>query len=96
MILLCGSGNDDMIVPLLSLGASGVISVWSNLDQMVREPGYTAWHPEGSLLPVSFSFSILTWFTPSSARVNPIPGKAALARMGLMEEELSSTFVEDD
>ena len=25
------SGNDDMIVPLLSLGASGVISVWANI-----------------------------------------------------------------
>ncbi len=38
------SGNDDMIVPLLSLGASGVISVWSNLDPKMVHDLVAAWH----------------------------------------------------
>ena len=37
------SGNDDMIVPLLSLGGSGVISVWANVAPQVTHELVASW-----------------------------------------------------
>ncbi|MBQ9690658.1 MAG: 4-hydroxy-tetrahydrodipicolinate synthase, partial [Eggerthellaceae bacterium] len=37
------SGNDDMVVPILSLGASGVISVWANVMPNEVQEMVDAW-----------------------------------------------------
>lgn len=79
------SGNDDMIVPMLSLGASGVISVLANLipkevHQLVMD--YLGGDPASSkqaqlqYLPLIRSLFI---------EVNPIPIKAA---MNLLHREV--------
>lgn len=91
---LCGtsfsvwSGNDDQIVPMLALGAEGVISVLSNLlpEQtlsMVRaaQQGDEA---EAAELQLTLQPLIEALF----CRVNPIPVKAALALRGLCKNEL--------
>ena len=79
------SGNDDMVVPLLSLGGIGYISVIANI--MPKESVEMA-HSflEGNIerareLQLSMKPIIDSMF----ADVNPIPVKAALAKMGMME-----------
>lgn len=82
------SGNDDQIIPILSLGGIGVISVLSNVlpretHDMVTE--YLSGDREKALklqlkhLPL---MNALFW------EVNPIPVKAALHAMGLCENVL--------
>ena len=81
------SGNDDVTVPLLSLGAKGVISVLSNLfpkevSAMCRKhrEGYTAGAAADQL-------ALLPLIDALFAEVNPIPVKCAAAMMGLCREE---------
>ncbi|MBU3804678.1 MAG: 4-hydroxy-tetrahydrodipicolinate synthase [Candidatus Cellulosilyticum pullistercoris] len=86
---LCGedfpiySGNDDQILPVLSLGGKGVISVLSNVapkqtHDMVRLylDGY---RKEALRLQLDFLPLIKALFS----EVNPIPVKAALNLMGM-------------
>lgn len=77
------SGNDDQIVPLLSLGGKGVISVVANIlprethDLVVK---YLAGDVKGSLdLQLKMHELINSLF----CEVNPIPVKAAMNYMGL-------------
>ena len=82
------SGNDDQIVPVLSLGGKGVISVLSNVlprktveicDSFFRGDVTTARDLQLDLLPlINALFS----------EVNPIPVKAAMAAMGFGENYL--------
>ena len=76
------SGNDDQIVPLLALGASGCISVLSNvIPAQTREicTRFFAGDIEGSArLQCQYYDLIANLF----CEVNPIPVKAALSAMG--------------
>ena len=85
---LCGdnlaiySGNDDQIVPLMSLGAIGVISVLSNV--MPRETHdmcrlYLEGDARGS---AALQLRLLDLINALFIDVNPIPVKAALNLMG--------------
>ncbi|QOX62791.1 4-hydroxy-tetrahydrodipicolinate synthase [Anoxybacterium hadale] len=81
------SGNDDMIVPLLSVGGVGVISTVSNIvpkdtHQMVMNYLYGD-TKEASKLQLSMKHLIDAMFV----EVNPIPIKAALALMGKIRME---------
>lgn len=76
------SGNDDMIVPLLSLGAVGVISVWANImpkevHQLVMDylNGNTKQSLETQLRYLDLIHALFI-------EVNPIPVKEALNMMG--------------
>ena len=80
------SGNDDMVVPILSLGGSGVISVWADIEprkvhDMVRS--FLDGDLEGAR---KVQIESLELIHALFAEVNPIPVKAALARMGLIGE----------
>ena len=76
------SGNDDQIVPILSLGGKGVISVLSNL--LPRETSdmchkyFTGKVKESAKMQLEYIDLIDALF----CEVNPIPVKAAMARMG--------------
>lgn len=85
---LCGdnlhiySGNDDQILPILSLGGLGVISVLSNI-----EPQYT--HNivknffEGNItLATQMQLKALPLIKALFSEVNPIPVKSALNQIG--------------
>ena len=86
---LCGedfpiySGNDDQVLPILSLGGKGVISVLSNVapkqtHDMVKL--YLQGHRDEALrLQLDFLPLIKAFF----CEVNPIPVKAALNLMGM-------------
>ncbi len=76
------SGNDDQIVPLLSLGGKGVISVLSNVaPKQTHEicAKYFAGDVEGSR---KMQLEALDLIHALFCEVNPIPVKAALNMMG--------------
>ncbi len=77
------SGNDDQIVPILSLGGKGVISVLSNIA-----PEYThnivAKYLEGDTKgSCRMQLAALPLIGQLFCEVNPIPVKAAMNLMGL-------------
>lgn len=97
---LCGdelniwSGNDDVIVPMMSLGAKGVISVAANIipaeiARLVKlcEDGR---FPEAAELQIKYEKLISLLFS----EVNPIPVKAAMNELGLCENILRLPLTE--
>lgn len=77
------SGNDDQIVPILSLGGKGVISVLSNVA-----PEYThdivAKYLEGDVKKsCKMQLAAIPLIDQLFCEVNPIPVKAAMNMMGL-------------
>lgn len=82
------SGNDDQIVPILSLGGKGVISVLSNL--LPRETSkmchdFMEGRVEESL---DAQLKLLPLVDALFCEVNPIPVKAAMAAMGYCDNYL--------
>lgn len=82
------SGNDDQIIPILSLGGSGVISVLSNI--MPRETqkmceDYFSGNIESARRA---QLDLLPLINALFCEVNPIPVKAAVAAMGYCENYL--------
>lgn len=80
------SGNDDMVVPLLALGGSGVISVWADVaPRTVHDmvASYLAGDVEAAR---RIQLDNLELIHALFCEVNPIPVKTALARMGLIGE----------
>lgn len=81
-------GNDDMALPALALGASGVISVTANVvpkyyGRMVRAA------MTGALAEARERFRALAPLTRALFEdVSPIPVKAALSILGLIRNEL--------
>ena len=92
------SGNDDQVVPILSVGGAGVISVLSNLlprqtSEMCKR--FFAGDLEGSL---RMQLDYLPLINALFSEVNPIPVKAAMAAMGYCEDflRLPLTPMEDE
>lgn len=82
------SGNDDQIVPLLSLGAKGVISVLSNV--MPKEThDICSLYFEGKTKESSeLQLKLLELINALFMEVNPVPVKAAMNLMGYCSEEI--------
>ena len=84
------SGNDDQIVPVLSLGGKGVISVLSNvLPRKTVEicDRFFAGDAAGS---ARLQLEMIPLVHALFSETNPIPVKAAMARMGYTENVLRS------
>ena len=82
------SGNDDQIVPILSLGGAGVISVLSN--PMPKETSRMC-HDffEGNIEAArKAQLDLIPLINALFSEVNPIPAKAAMAAMGFCEDYL--------
>ena len=91
---LCGdkihiySGNDDQIVPIMSLGGKGVISVLSNIfpkqthdmTQFCLDNNYTA--------AAKLQLDYLKLINALFCEVNPVPIKTAMAEMGMCNIEM--------
>jgi 4-hydroxy-tetrahydrodipicolinate synthase len=77
------SGNDDIILPILSLGGSGVISVLANImpletHQMVRD------YLDGNIDKArKFQVEYMHLINNLFIEVNPIPVKEAMNLMGM-------------
>lgn len=99
---LCGddlilySGNDDQVVPMLSLGGRGVISVFSNLFPQTMHDIVALWFEN----KVKESRSLfLEWLDVMNAffmDVNPIPIKEAVNLMGMEAGPCRLPLVEMD
>jgi len=82
------SGNDDQIVPIMSLGGKGVISVLSNL--LPRETAKICSDFLGGDIKSSLAAQLkyLPLINALFCEVNPIPVKCAMAKMGYGENSL--------
>lgn len=91
------SGNDDQIVPILSVGGSGVISVLSNVlpaETSLMCKKFFDGDIKGAL---DMQLKYLPFINSLFCEVNPIPAKAAMAAMGFCENyvRLPLTPMED-
>jgi 4-hydroxy-tetrahydrodipicolinate synthase len=88
-ISLCGenlhvySGNDDQIIPMMSLGAKGVISVFANIcPEQCRDMTHS--YLEGNVKKsADFQIKYLDLINALFSDVNPIPVKEALKIMNI-------------
>ncbi|MCD7860346.1 MAG: 4-hydroxy-tetrahydrodipicolinate synthase [Oscillospiraceae bacterium] len=79
------SGNDDQVVPLMSVGAAGVISVLSNL-MPAKTVEMTQRFLRGDVAgSAALQFELTPLIKALFCEVNPIPVKAAMAAMGFCE-----------
>ena len=91
---LCGdkidiySGNDDQIVPVLSLGGKGVISVLSDLMPAATSKMCHDYMDGNTAAATEAQLRLLPLVDALFSEVNPIPVKAAMAKMGFGENYL--------
>ncbi len=88
------SGNDDQIIPILSLGGKGVISVLSNpmpaATSKICHDYFAGNHKES----LEAQLKLLPFINALFSEVNPIPAKAAMAAMGYCENSLRLPLTE--
>lgn len=77
------SGNDDMIVPMMSLGASGVISVLANCMPKETHDMVFAYVNGDTATATKMQLDLLDFINDLFIEVNPIPVKEALNLMGM-------------
>lgn len=88
------SGNDDMVYPLLALGAEGVISVVSNVAPRLMadmvDSYFSGDHARSRMLQVESLPLVRALFN----EVSPIPCKFAMEQLGLCTGELRLPLIE--
>ena len=77
------SGNDDMIVPMMSLGATGVISVWANICPKQCHDLVAAFAAGDVAKARKIQLEYLDLINALFCEVNPIPVKEAMNQMGM-------------
>ena len=97
---LCGdalniySGNDDQVLPLLSLGGKGVISVLSNVAPKYTHDIVMKYLEGNTKEACQMQLNALPLIDALFCEVNPIPVKAALNLMGKEVGPLRSPLTE--
>ena len=82
------SGNDDQIVPIMSLGGIGVISVLSNVAPRKTVEICDRWFNGDVKGAAALQLELLELINALFCEVNPIPVKAGMAAMGWCENYL--------
>ena len=82
------SGNDDQIVPVLSLGGKGVISVLSNIMPKETSEICKLYFDGKVKESCDMQLKLLPLINALFSEVNPIPVKAACAKMGYCDNYL--------
>lgn len=88
MIRICGdnfyvySGNDDMILPMISVGAAGVISVLANIRPKETGNIINLYNSGKTKEAKSLQLELMPLIKALFCEVNPVPIKAALSKMG--------------
>ncbi|MCR5795447.1 MAG: 4-hydroxy-tetrahydrodipicolinate synthase [Solobacterium sp.] len=77
------SGNDDIVVPMMSLGSSGVISVFANTNPKEAHDMVDLWLKGEHQKSLDIQLKYLDYIHALFCEVNPIPVKAALNAMGM-------------
>ena len=79
------SGEDALTVPLMSLGASGTISVWADVQPALVHEMCAAFLSGDVTRAREIQLAGLPLIHALFSEVNPIPVKEALGQMGMME-----------
>ena len=87
------SGNDDETLSLMATGADGVISVASNVAPHEMVELVEALQADDMVKARAYHHLLTPLFRACFVEPNPIPGKAALARLGLIQNELRLPLV---
>ena len=82
------SGNDDQIIPVLSLGGKGVISVLSNIMPKETSDMCKLYMEGKTAEALKMQLDLLPLIDALFMEVNPIPVKAAVSKMGYGENYL--------
>ena len=82
------SGNDDQIVPILSLGGKGVISVLSNVVPKETHDIVALWNEGKTKESLALQLKYLDLINALFCEVNPVPVKTAMGLMGLCADEM--------
>ena len=82
------SGNDDQIVPILSLGGKGVISVLSNVVPKDTHDIVALWNDGKTKESLALQLKYLDLINALFCEVNPVPVKTAMGLMGLCADEM--------
>lgn len=88
------SGNDDQIVPVMSLGGKGVISVLSNLMPKETNDICMNYINGNHASALKTQLELLPLVNALFSEVNPIPVKAAMHAMGFGENSLRLPLTE--
>lgn len=76
------SGNDDQVLPILSLGGKGVISVWSNVAPKKVHDMVSAFLEGDIKTATDIQLEAIDLIDALFCEVNPIPVKAAMNMLG--------------
>jgi len=87
------SGNDDQIVPILSMGGQGVISVLSNVMPAETVEMCSRFFAGDVAGAAKMQMDLLPLINALFCEVNPIPVKAAMAAMGFCENHVRLPLV---
>ena len=87
------SGNDDQVVPILSLGGKGVISVLSNPCPAETVAMVQKWFDGDVKGSMEMQLKYLPFIHALFSEVNPIPVKAAMAAMGFCKDHVRLPLV---
>ena len=87
------SGNDDETLSLMATGADGVVSVASNVAPKEMVALVEALQQDDMVQARELHYRLMPLFKHLFIEPNPIPGKAAMARLGLMQNELRLPLV---
>jgi 4-hydroxy-tetrahydrodipicolinate synthase len=81
------SGNDEMVVPILSMGGSGVISTVANIAPADTSRMVHAWLEGDTETSRQIQLALKPLIDVLFTEVNPIPVKAALSMMNKIKPE---------
>ena len=88
------SGNDDQVLPLLSVGGKGVISVWSNVAPQQVHDMVQAYMDGDMNKAVKLQLDAIELIGALFCEVNPIPVKAAMNMKGYNAGSLRAPLTE--
>jgi 4-hydroxy-tetrahydrodipicolinate synthase len=88
------SGEDGLVVPLMSIGAVGVISVWSNIAPKKVHTMCESFFKGDLATAARLQREALPLVDALFSEVNPIPVKTAMNLMGLSVGPLRSPMCE--
>lgn len=80
-------GNDDIVIPILSLGGAGVISVASNIIPSEMHDLCQSYLTGDTNAALSIQLKYLKLIKALFSEVNPIPVKYAMSLLGLCKDE---------
>lgn len=90
------SGNDDQIVPILSLGGKGVISVLSNVVPRETHDICQLYFDGKTTEAAKLQLKLLKLANTLFCEVNPVPVKTAMGLLGLCSDEMRLPLCEMD